>query len=219
MFRSEQSFGNLEQCTDRESCAEAAWLLPTHERPDACSPPASAIAAKRRRLHRRRSRCGKAQTLLHKSWQRPSIAELAVALAPLATKPGRLAADSAVRVLQAAGLSQSAIGPPPSSGTVPAEASSQAPAGTDAPWSQTHSGSKHRTGLWMAAGTSVAITSPEVRSTWRHWDSEMIRAPRFAQPGGTGGTMMNACWVSSTAPVAKSRISILAPNAAEVTRA
>ena len=86
----------------------------------------------------------------------PNVAELALALMPFGTKRGRLSADGAVRVLQAAGMSMSALSLPPSSTSVaPAPTSAQATTGTVAPWSQTRPEAKRRTFLMIGAAAVV----------------------------------------------------------------
>jgi serine/threonine-protein kinase len=87
-----------------------------------------------------------------------NVAELAIALMPFGTKRGRLSAHDALRVLQAAGMSMSALALPPSSTDVsPSPTSAQAATGTVAPWSQTHPEAKRRAGLLIGASAVLLL--------------------------------------------------------------
>jgi len=77
-----------------------------------------------------------------------NVAELALALAPYAPKRARSSVERITRVIQASGLSATALALPPSSQAVP----ESAPQGTQGAWGQTKSGRK-----WGTAGAAVAV--------------------------------------------------------------
>ncbi len=111
-----------------------------------------------------------------------NVAELALALVPFGTKRGRLSADGAARVLQAAGMSMSALSLPPSSTRV-SPTSAQATTGTVAPWSQTRPETKRRTHLLMGAVAvviffAVAVTGAVImRRSHRQTPATVAAAP------------------------------------------
>ena len=154
-----------------------------------------------------------------------NVAELAVALMPFGTKRGRLSADGALRVLQAAGMSMSAVALPPSSGIAPAEPPAQATTGTVAPWSQTRPETKRRTGLLIGATAVVlfvgAVVAAVVIMTRSHGTqtpataaaspspSVAVGAPSIAEPTrepvGTIAPVASTPSPFALVPVASSR--------------
>ena len=102
-----------------------------------------------------------------------NVAELAVALAPFAPKRARASVARISRVIEGAGLSDSALAQPPSSD--PSEAR-PGPA-TMASWGHTDAkGRRHRAGLGMAAAIGLGVGA--IAATWMLQKS----APETAKP-------------------------------------
>ena len=126
-----------------------------------------------------------------------NVAELAVALAPFAPKRAKALVDRISRVVQAAGLSDSALALPPSSN--PASVPS-GPA-TIASWGQTGArGRRHRAGLvGMAAAIGLGVGA--IAATWvLQKSTSETTMPSLDAAANAGSPMASALPSASPAP-------------------
>ncbi len=152
----------------------------------------------------------------------PNVAELAVALMPFGSKRGRHAAECAVRVLQSAGMSLSALALPPSSGLAANKVNAQATTGTVAPWSQTHPGVKRRNSLLVATVAVVVFFGVAAAAVVR-WMGSKHSEPASSAAAALQSVVTTASALPSREPVVAAAPSVseappsaLAPSAIQV---
>ena len=124
-----------------------------------------------------------------------NVADLATALAAFGTKHGRQSAESARRVLQAAGMSLNSQTQPPAPNAAPADASAQPSTGTVASWSQTRPETKRRAGPLMGVAVSALVIGAVIAAV------TMTRTPK---PQTTATAAVAASSLSSVPLVAPS---------------